>query len=399
MSLALSPSPATPSPPASVAIAQPAARGGPAARAVEQERTAPARAVSSLALGDPVRVARSGEAGTVLAVQGAVAILRLASGRVIAAFPAEIEAAVPAPEASVRIPRPGVYRLPPEVYHGDPAPEPSLSAGVLTTLLARSPMHARARHPRLAGPLVADQGRCLELGSAAHELFFGLDEHRVEVVEAASWRSKAARALRQEARNRGKAPLLPHELARLLAMVEAAKAQLARSRIPQAFDLAAGEAELSLFWREDVPGGVPERPAARGGGVWLRCRPDWLSHDRRLLLDYKTTARPIPDWSRWTAKELLLDVRAAFYCRVVRRVLGVQPRFAFVVQETVPPFALAVVEVPKPVLEAAERRVEEGIATWARCLARDEWPGYGADAAQPFRPKARGGPRRGRQAR
>lgn len=346
----------------------------------------------ALAVGDLVRSTR-GNVGEVLALQDAgahgrpgrlVAIVRARDGRVCAVWPRELTRldapeADPAEGAAVRIARPGVYRLPPEAYHADPCPAPSLSSSLARLILARSPAHAKAACPRLTPHPDQPAGAALDRGAAAHELLFGFDEDRLEVVQAASWRGAKARAARAAARARGRAPILAHQLATLTAMVRAARAQLRQSPHPEAFDLAKGEAELSV--------------CHAAGGIWQRARFDWLSHDRRLLLDYKTTARSIPDWLRWHFDDALLAVQAAHYRRAARSVLGITPRFAFVVQETRAPYALAVVTVPPARIDAAERRLDEAVAAWRRGVEQGEWPGYSPASLRLAPPNKRRPPR------
>lgn len=323
-----------------------------------------------LAVGDMVR-SRRGNVGEVLAItpQGGrlLAIVRRRDGQIVPAWPEEITRIEDRPEdepAAVRIARPGCYQLAPEIYHADPCPSPSLSSTLARAIITKSPAHAAAMAPRLTRHPETMEGDALDRGAALHELLFGLDERRVEIVHAKSWRGGHARAQRARIRAAGRVPVLASDLPRMLAQVQAARRQLRQSRIPEAFDLDRGAAEQSLFWQE--------------AGTWQRAREDWSSHDRRLLLDYKTTARSLPDWTRYHFKDARLDVQAAHYRAAHRAVFGITPRFAFVVQEIAPPYALAVIEIPPPIMDAADRDLAQARAAWRRGLESDDWPGYPA---------------------
>jgi hypothetical protein len=67
----------------------------------------------------------------------------------------------------------GVYDIPLAEYLRDPAPEPSLSAGIGWTLLTRTPRHAWADHPRLGAMSESKQSKEMDLGTVAHRLLLG----------------------------------------------------------------------------------------------------------------------------------------------------------------------------------------------------------------------------------
>ena len=124
------------------------------------------------------------------------------------------------------ITEPGVYDIPAEIYHADPCPEPSLSSSVATALIDRSPRHAWQAHPRLNPVHEPDNRQDFDLGKAAHALLLeGRDV--AEIVDAADYRTKAAREARDAAYAAGKTPLLAHQWQDVEAMIKAAIAQLA----------------------------------------------------------------------------------------------------------------------------------------------------------------------------
>lgn len=99
---------------------------------------------------------------------------------------------------------PGVHLdLSNEAYHGD---REYLSSSYLKTLL-----------PEHYTPFTGD-GSALDVGTAFHTLALGTDEE-FAVVDAATWRGKAAEEKRAEARAAGKVPLLVSELAMVESMV------------------------------------------------------------------------------------------------------------------------------------------------------------------------------------
>lgn len=270
---------------------------------------------------------------------------------------------------------PGIHDLPAKVYHSDPCPAPSLSSSIATTLLERSPRHAWQAHPRLNPYKSREEKRIYDIGTAAHALLLE-GRQVVQVIDAADWRTSAAKEAREEAYTAGKVPLLPHEHAEVQAMVAAARSQLDMHADAGPTIFAAGEGlpEQTLAWRE------PHDAPRDGQYVWCRALVDWLPSDgSQILWDYKTTGGSAhPDvWTRNQLWGLGKDIQPAHYMRGAEIALGWdRPEFRFVVQEQKPPFALSVIALTPGGLDLARRRWREALDIWTECLLADRWPGY-----------------------
>ena len=95
-----------------------------------------------------------------------------------------------------KVPGAGIYLMPPELYHTDPAPQPSLSSSVARELIDNTPRHAWACHPRLnAAWEPASVSRKTEVGERVHDLVCGRGRGHVR-VEANDWRSGDAKKKR-----------------------------------------------------------------------------------------------------------------------------------------------------------------------------------------------------------
>jgi PDDEXK-like domain of unknown function (DUF3799) len=266
---------------------------------------------------------------------------------------------------------PGIYALPAAVYHADPCPDPSLSCSIAKVIVASSVAHARVQHPRLnPGGVVEDDRERFDIGTAAHALLLEGDAG-VAVCEFPDWRTNAAKAARDAARLAGKTPLLGKVHADVVAMVGAARAQLARHTDGGALMFQGGEPERTLIWRDD-----------EFGGLWCRARLDWLRPVLETVPvwaidDYKTTnasANP-EDWTR-TLFNQHFDVQVAWYLRGLKAVTGLEGTFRFCVQECYPPFALSVVSLAPSALVLAEKKVLYALERWADALTRNRWRGY-----------------------
>jgi len=264
----------------------------------------------------------------------------------------------------MEIKEPGIYNISLEEYHSDPCKIPSLSRSVIMDLIYRSPAHAWFNHPRLNPnfKLEEDEPK-FDIGRAAHPLLLeGLDN--AAIINADDWRKKETKQERDLARKEGKIPLLASQYLRVSEMVKVAEKQIIGCKELGINHLyGSGQAELSYFWEED--------------GIWIRSRPDWISQDKILILDYKTTqASANPNEVARAIISNGYDIQASLALRAVKAINKIEPKFVFVFQETEEPYLCSFVGLPPQFLEMGKQKVEYGIFLWRECLERNEWPGY-----------------------
>lgn len=239
---------------------------------------------------------------------------------------------------------------------------PVFSSSIGHTLLSQSPRHAWTQHPALNPDYQPEESDVMDVGTAAHGLLLeGKDA--VVVIDAPDYRTRAARDARDAARLAGQTPILAHRWAEVQAMVAAARTQLDAFDPPDWLADHAGMSEVSIFCELD--------------GVAVRATPDWLSLDHTRIADYKTvstSAHPAAFsralWDRGYA------MQHALYRRVVKQAHGTKAEFAFIVQETHPPYALSIVSLDPEAEELADQQLTEALRKWRQCLERNEWPGY-----------------------
>lgn len=264
----------------------------------------------------------------------------------------------------------GIHASVPEAaYHADPCPEPSLSNSIAGILLARSPLHARYAHPRLRPipPEPFDVTAGMDFGSALHKRLLGRGAD-IEVIPFSDYKKDAARERREEARQFGRIPLLEKEMPRLLAIAEAASAQIKAH--PDARDFyAPGQSEAVLIWQD--------------GSVWCRSMVDRLPDDPDAApYDLKVTglsAAPA-DWERRMVQAY--RTQPPFYGRGLAKLRGrTPPSMRFIVIEDKAPFAVSVMCPAPSLYQAGAADVDQAVRLWARCLGDDDWPGYPAFTA------------------
>jgi len=255
---------------------------------------------------------------------------------------------------------PGIYDISEAKYHADPVPGGSLSSSGARKLLPPScPARFRweADNPPPSKPH-------FDFGSAAHKMVLGAGPDIV-VVDADSWRTKAAKEQRDQAHNDGAIPLLASDYAEVRAMADALASHPVASAL---FDPDEGTPEQSMFWTDERT------------GVNCRSRVDWLPHptsDGQLVIpDYKTTVAADPESIRRTVAKFGYHQQAAWYLDGVDALLEDPAVFAFVFQEKTPPYLVTVVELDVLAVKAGRQLNERALDIYAECVALDEWPGY-----------------------
>ncbi len=255
-----------------------------------------------------------------------------------------------------------------EDYFRDPCEQPSLSQSMAQILTAKSPQHAWQAHPRFGGkpriPTIA-----LENGTLIHALLLG-EEDTITVIEAKNFKTKAARELRDEARENGTTPILADDfevalerakvLAQRLAEIEDSKGRPA----PIVLD---GKSEQTIFWVETADDGTPVQCRAR------------LDHVKPFqVLDLKSIRSAHPDIVQRHVDQYGYAIQRAAYVSAKEKVEpGSEGRndFLFVFLELESCVVLPA-RLSGSFRALGERRWRRAVNLWAECLKTDRWPGY-----------------------
>lgn len=253
---------------------------------------------------------------------------------------------------------PGVYDIPEADYFG--ATEALSCSGAKLLLPPSCPARFFYRQDH------AEYKRHFDFGTAAHRLVLGQGADFV-VIDADSYRTKAAQQARDEAQAAGAAPLLNHEYEQVLAMAAALRAHPLAGFL---FDPYDGMPEQSLFWEHERT------------GTPLRARLDWLpdmSTGRPFITDYKTADSAEPGKFRKAAADYGYHQQHAWYTGGAAALFGVEAAFIFVVQEKKPPYLVSVVELHPEAVRIGRARNERAIDTYRTCIKNGDWPGYTDD--------------------
>jgi hypothetical protein len=257
---------------------------------------------------------------------------------------------------------PGIYEMPSDIYHADPCPTPSLSAGMINLLL-EAPAKCYAASPRLNPAYEEPESQDkFTIGTVSHLMHLEpeLFDRRVAVIDAADWRGKDAKNQRDYARANGITPILTGHMEK----VRAARIVFLASPFTRGA-FANGKPEQSMFWRHPLY------------GFWCRARPDFIANARTHMNDYKATANANPAAFGRHAYSMGYHRRAAWYLEGAAAVFGFRPdHYWFCNQETKSPFLTSVVELDWQAIEAGQAENDHAAGIFANCLETGDWYGY-----------------------
>lgn len=261
------------------------------------------------------------------------------------------------------------------VYHSDPCPVPSLSSSCAKTLVARSPMHAYAEHPRLGGKPFAATDE-MDFGSLAHKLLLGKGAE-IALCPEETWRGKTAAAFWDASQAAGKIPVLQKTLDRANTMTDSVRTQLEAIGLGHVFDLDTdAKSELAGFWKE--------------GESWCRLLLDRAIFDasrlRCQVFDLKTMSQSShPRACAARIASMGYDIQRAHYLRgieAIRPDLAGRIDWTFIFVETSAPFAVTPVEMSGEWARIGEAKWQRALELWQRCNETGVWPGYVTDTTR-----------------
>ena len=266
---------------------------------------------------------------------------------------------------------PGFHALSEEEYHGDPAPQPSLSCSLAKVLIDQSPKHAFYQHPRLGAIPSEKDTASMDYGALGHALILGKGAQSL-IGDFKDWRMKEAKEFREAARNSGLIPVLKDTMERAKEMAGAALQQIIAFGYGDAFRTA--DKEVSVLWKDD--------------GYWMRSKLDAINRAGTVnIFDLKITARAAPSVIERQIGAMNYDMQEAFYRHGVAAVLPDMVgriRFTFFFIEAQMPFSVVPVELSAEFQALGEMKFQRALGIWRTCILTNQWPSYVRQAFRPF---------------
>jgi len=246
-----------------------------------------------------------------------------------------------------------VLDLPEADYHS--GPELS-STGAKTLLRAPALYKWQQEHPW--------HSDAFDLGSVVHGLVLGTG-WPVVVVEADSWRSKAAQDERRAARDAGQVPILLADYERAVRMADA----VANHPIAGPLFTGDGHSEVSAFWTDEDTG--------------VRCRARFDRRNPGQIVDLKTAADANPAGFGRAVASFGYDLSTAWYREAHEAVTGERPEFLHVVVEKNAPHLVSVIQLDEEALHIGALKAARAREVFAECTKTGQWPGYDPTVIHP----------------
>ena len=248
-------------------------------------------------------------------------------------------------------------------YFADPCPKPSLSNSGIGVLLHQSPLHFAAQHPRLNGGVdTCKATTAMHRGSVVHRLALGAGKDYV-VLDFDDFRTKDAKAQRDEAEANGLVPILSHKFAEAEEQAKIVRAHLDEVLLGEEF-----LPEVVIAWKI----------ATKHGEIWARGMIDAWCPSLKLAVDLKSTTDASPAAVTRRMSQGGYDTQHAWYTAGLGHVLGIpgQVRFATLFCENDAPHASHAVVIDEAWRSSAWDLCEEACDIFAACQKAGKWPGY-----------------------
>ena len=131
--------------------------------------------------------------------------------------------------------------------------------------------------------------------------------------------------------------------------------------------LTGGEAEMSIT-------GVLQTV---DGDIKVKAKPDYVKHDKRFIIDLKTTFDASVDGFTRAAADNDYHIQAAFYSDLLDMISGDGRgwTFFFIAQEKKKPYAFNIFEASPQFIGQGKYEYEQLLKLYKMCVEQNRWPG------------------------
>lgn len=130
--------------------------------------------------------------------------------------------------------------------------------------------------------------------------------------------------------------------------------------------LLKGEREKPIFWTDEAT------------GIECKARLDVLTEigGEPVIVDYKTTSDASDEGFARSAVKYGYDLQDAFYSEGIKALTGKQPKFIFIAQEKIAPYALNIFEADPLMYRRGYDMFRELLGQYRECSDTQNWYGY-----------------------
>ena len=124
-----------------------------------------------------------------------------------------------------------------------------------------------------------------------------------------------------------------------------------------------GQTELSYFW-DDL------------GTIKGKCRPDWISDDRSIVIDIKTTIDASPRGFQKSISTWGYHLQLGWYLRGLRKLGLPTEQFIFIAIEKTAPFCVGVYRADQEMINFAMKELDQLMPEIQTAMVSNEFPDY-----------------------
>ena len=209
--------------------------------------------------------------------------------------------------------------------------------------------------PSSKGSTAMDEGSAVHCKLGEPHLF---TRNFASKPKGMSFVTKEGKAWKAENKNK---TIITAEFAEDLKLIEK---EFLNSAAAQYYE-AEGDIEQSFFW--DITGND------RGG----KCRPDWISKDRKTIVDLKTTVSAERKSFQRSVMNYGYHISAAWYMWGVELATGIKPEeFIWVAIEKKAPFGIGVYKADTELLQYGSELCEEALIKINKCERTNVYSDY-----------------------
>lgn len=209
-----------------------------------------------------------------------------------------------------------------------------------------------------------EQTRAMAYGSALHKLILEpmtfFDEYFIEGVYDKRTKLGKAQYEAEQKAHEGQTPITIEDMEKMQAM------KTALFEHPGVSELLSGTKEAPVFWTD------------RETGELCKIKPDCVTDLEGLpmIVDYKTTTScDYNDFYR-SCKKYGYGFQAGMYTEGLECTNFQRYRFAFIAQETAPPYAVRIFYCDPEFVRQGQRQFHDLLRLYHNCKVSDVWPGY-----------------------
>lgn len=242
-----------------------------------------------------------------------------------------------------------VHDLDEAAYHADVT---TLSSSGARTLATRTAAEFRYEQKNGRPPK-----REYDFGHLVHRMILGAGADIV-TIEAADWRTKAAKDQRDEAYAEGKTPILEKDWRKADKVVAAFRDHPTASAL-----ITNGAPEVSVYWEDPW------------SGVACRGRIDWLRSD--VAVDVKTTQHADPRQFAKSVAEYGYHQQSAWYLDGLHKSGWEGRDFLFVTVSVNAPYLVSVIRLDDAAIQKGRELNQLALERYVECQLSGLWPGHG----------------------